>query len=179
MTIVRTFRKSLLLVTSLLLLGGPMRAENTDMTLDHSVDGVLIEAAWSPVAPPGIKTSALYLSLTNLGCANAVLVSVESPDFMHAHLHKSSMSGGMATMEAVVQVEVPAGKTAVFEPGGLHVMLMGAKRSLGLGETFPVTLGFQDGRKISVIASVTAPGKQPDASEHSMDGHDHGSMHMN
>ncbi|MEP3431224.1 MAG: copper chaperone PCu(A)C [Roseibium sp.] len=156
-------------------------AESDAANANQSGQGLVVETAWSPASAPGMNTSALYFSLTNIGCLTAVLETVESPGFRHAHLHKSSLSDGITTMESVAQVEISAGQTAYFKPGGLHVMLMGATRSFEIGDQFKVSLNFQDGRKIAVTAKVTAPGAvmmSDGGSKHQHD-HDLSPMSMN
>lgn len=135
------------------------------------IEGILASAAVSPATAPGITTSAVYLMLENKSGTGIDLVGVESPVFAMAHFHKTSMVNGLMSMEPVAQLALPADATVMFEPGGLHIMLMGAKTPLKAGETFPVTLVFGTGEKLEVPVSVVKPGKLPM--------HDHGAMHTN
>jgi copper(I)-binding protein len=58
-------------------------------------------------------------------------------------------------------VEIPAGGSVAFAPGGLHVMLMDLQRPMVEGESFTMTLMLEDGGEIPVevpILGVTARG---------------------
>lgn len=135
------------------------------------VSGVVVTAAHSPAVAPGIRTAAVYMVLENTGGAPVDLTAVESPAFAMGHIHKSSMVGGLMTMEVVAQLTVPADAHVVFEPGGLHIMLMGPSKSLKAGDTFSMTLIFGSGEQLEVPVAVVKPGMMP--------AHDHGSMKMN
>ena len=135
------------------------------------IEGIQASAAVSPAAAPGITTSAVYLMLANKSGTGVDLVGVESPAFAMAHFHKTSMVNGLMSMEPVAQLALPADATVMFEPGGLHIMLMGAKTPLKAGESFSVSLLFGTGEKLEVPVSVVKPGDLPV--------HDHGAMHTN
>lgn len=64
------------------------------------------------------------------------------------------MGGGAMTMQQVSSVAIAAGETVAFEPGGYHVMLMGLIEPLQVGQTFEVTLTFENAGEIVVIAEV-------------------------
>lgn len=48
------------------------------------------------------------------------------------------------TMRPVDSIELPAGETVKLEPGGYHVMLLELAAPLTAGQTFPVTLTFEE-----------------------------------
>jgi copper(I)-binding protein len=51
---------------------------------------------------------------------------------------------------------IPAGGSVVLEPSSYHLMLIGLKKPLTPGETFPLTLTFQKAGNISVTVPVHA-----------------------
>ncbi len=51
-------------------------------------------------------------------------------------------------------IEIPADGTTVFEPSGLHIMLIGLNRSLEVGDTFDVELEFENAGTITVQSEV-------------------------
>lgn len=63
---------------------------------------------------------------------------------------------GMGAMEMreVRSVDVPASQTVRLEPGGLHVMLFELAGPLEAGETFELTLTFDDGTEQTVTVEV-------------------------
>jgi copper(I)-binding protein len=76
-----------------------------------------------------------------------------------AEIHEHRMDHGVMRMRQVTGgVEVVASKKIVFEPGGLHVMLIGLKHPLKEGESFPLTLRFQKAGVEQVTVAVQKPG---------------------
>jgi copper(I)-binding protein len=63
----------------------------------------------------------------------------------------------MAHMRAVPELEVPAGATIRFEPGGLHVMLIGLREPLVAGQLFTLQLEFEHAGRHSVPVEVRDP----------------------
>ena len=131
--------------------------------------GLSAANAWIPLAPPNMKVHAGYLELTNSSSQPRYLVDVTSPIYESAELHVSRVVNDIATMERLAQIELPPGKTVLFEPGGLHLMLMGPKSKQTDGEEIPLTLVFQNGEKLEASAKVTAAKKMK--GDHSHHGH--------
>ena len=88
---------------------------------------------------PGVA----YFSITS--AANDRIVGISSPDAQSVEIHGSSTAGGMATMTKLDQVELPAGKTVTFGPGGLHVMVF-APVPRQANATFPIQITLESGR---------------------------------
>ena len=114
-----------------------------------------IEAPIVPLAPPGVMAHAAYFTLTNTGDAPRQLIGVSAEGYMMAHLHKTEVKDDIATMTLVDLLEIAPGQSIVFEPGGLHIMLMRPQALLEEGGTVELTLEFANGEKLPVMASVT------------------------
>ena len=54
-------------------------------------------------------------------------------------------------------LDIPAGQTVEFKPGGYHVMLIGLKRSLVPGDRFALQLVFERTGTIKVDSEVGQP----------------------
>ena len=104
-----------------------------------------------PVAPNG----AAYLRIENAGNAADRIVSASSPIAKRVELHAHETDGGVMKMRHVHSVEVPARGAVSFEPGRMHVMLIGLKEPLVAGRSFPLTLGFQNAGEIEVTVEIT------------------------
>lgn len=117
------------------------------------------EQAWIRAAPPGMPMLAGYARLTNRGPDELRLVSVSGDEFGAIELHRTRTEDGISRMRPVPVLEIPAGRTVVLEPGGLHLMLMRPVRSLDEGDRLILELGFEDGRKLPVefIVARAAP----------------------
>ncbi len=54
-------------------------------------------------------------------------------------------------------MEIPAGWQVTFEPGGLHVMLIGLHQDLEPGDVFTLTLEFENAGSVDVLIEVQVP----------------------
>jgi hypothetical protein len=68
------------------------------------------------------------------------------------------MEGDVMRMQMLVEgLEIPARDEVVLEPGGYHVMLIGVKQDLEVGDTFELTLAFQKTGQVTVQPEVRQP----------------------
>ena len=112
--------------------------------------------AWCPPTPPGAPTAAGYLTLANVGHAAARLIGGSSPVAAQVQLHSMTTQGGVMRMRPMTGgLSVAPGATASIQPGaGMHLMLIGLKRPLRVGEQVPVTLDFARAGKVNVAFVV-------------------------
>jgi len=112
--------------------------------------------AWSRSLPATADTGAVYFTITNHSGQDDALTGVSVPVAKMAELHRSTMTGDVMKMAPVPNgvVDIPNGETVKFEPGGLHVMLMGLTAPLTAGESFAATLHFRNAGDIAVTVSV-------------------------
>jgi copper(I)-binding protein len=102
-----------------------------------------------PNAPSGV----VYLTIVNKG-KDDTLLSVVASVADSATVHRTEIDNGVAKMTTVRDLPVKAGETVLFAPNGLHIMLIGLKRQLNTGETFPITLNFAVAGPITATVSV-------------------------
>jgi copper(I)-binding protein len=62
--------------------------------------------------------------------------------------------GGMMSMREVPSIALPAGSTVELAPGGLHLMLIDLVEDLSPGDTFELTLEFEQADSVTVTAEV-------------------------
>ncbi|MCP3856572.1 MAG: copper chaperone PCu(A)C [Actinomycetia bacterium] len=62
--------------------------------------------------------------------------------------------GGAMTMQEVASIPVAAGETVAFQPGGLHVMMLGLVEPLEVGDEFDITLTFANAGDVVVTVEV-------------------------
>lgn len=77
--------------------------------------------------PPGAPMAAAYFEVRNAGPDAIVLRAVRSTSFDSVEMHETREEDGMSRMRQLDKVQIPAGSTVIFEPGGKHLMLMGSK----------------------------------------------------
>lgn len=116
--------------------------------------GVLVARdAWIRETPPGRTVSAGYLTLVNPGPEPLILVDASSSGAERVEFHTHSHVDGMMRMRRVAEVEVPAGGSVSFVPGGLHLMLFGTA-SPREGAVVDVLLETASGESLEVAIPV-------------------------
>jgi copper(I)-binding protein len=110
--------------------------------------------AWTRPAAAG-GNAAGYVTLINAGGPDA-LVSAASPIAQQVELHTSSMAGGVMRMGAEAAAPIAAHGQLSLAPGGRHLMFIGLKRPLHLGDHAPAILAFKSGATVKVDFMVTA-----------------------
>ena len=109
---------------------------------------------WARAAQTG-GNSAAYLMLHNHSSSADELLGASSDIAEAVEVHLSQM-GPNGEMQMLPQESVPlaAGEEAMFQPGGLHIMLIGLKRDLKAGDSFQVVLHFKTHADITVEIPV-------------------------
>lgn len=134
-----------ILTASLLLIGAS--TATADATLE-------ISEAWVREAPPTARMMAGYMTINNTGDAAVTVISISSPDFDSAEIHRTVIEEDIARMLPVKQLEIPANSQVKLEPGGLHLMLFDPKRPLREGETVTLIIQRRDGDPLSTTSPV-------------------------
>jgi copper(I)-binding protein len=104
--------------------------------------------------PPAGETAAVYFVLANTGTKPVTVVGVTSAVAETAMIHETSVVDGQSRMRMRDKVVVPAGKTVTFAPEGLHVMFVGFRYDVSVGDRVPLTLQLEDGGKLAISATV-------------------------
>jgi copper(I)-binding protein len=136
--------KFLLSFAVLLALATPALAQESPI---HVAD-----AKARPTAPGG--TGVVYMTVMNHGAADDDLTGLSTPIADKAEMHRSMDTNGVSHMEPVADLPLKAYGAVDFGPGGLHVMLMGLKQPLKIGDSFPLTLTFAKAGQVTVTVSV-------------------------
>lgn len=116
-----------------------------------------ISDAWiRPPMGPG-SPAAGYLTITGGDAADA-LVGASTPIATDTQIHETTAgTDGMAGMQEVDRIDVAAGATVTFEPGGYHIMFMDPDAAmLEVGGTVELTLTFETAGDVTVEAEVKA-----------------------
>jgi copper(I)-binding protein len=120
-----------------------------------AASSVQVTGAWSRPAPAG-GNGVVYATLTSTGRADH-LVSASSPVAGRIEIHESMVMGGKAMMHSHPGgLDLAADKPVVLAAGGYHLMLIGLKTPLKVGETLPLTLKFQKAGTLVVQVPVRA-----------------------
>jgi copper(I)-binding protein len=164
--------------------GGLGACGDDDEGAEGAGAAIEVSGAWARTSPAGAEAGAAYMVISSADGATIVSASVDPEVAGVAELHEvvpaegamddmadgemadddmadgdmdhGGTDGEMAmTMQQVPSVEVPAGGTVVFEPGGFHVMLLELPDPLETGEEFDVTLTLDDDTEVVVPVTVS------------------------
>lgn len=146
-----------------------------------SEPGVTITEAWARTSPMSAENGAAYMLLEAATDDALVAVEVDASIAAEAQIHETVMAeGGMSdttmgdmsdttmgdssdttmggmgemTMQEVDRIDLPAGESVALEPGGYHVMLMGLAEPLAAGQSFQLTLSFEQAGEQVVDVTV-------------------------
>ncbi|WP_298719865.1 copper chaperone PCu(A)C [uncultured Oceanisphaera sp.] len=111
---------------------------------------------WSRPLPPVATTGVAYLTVTNKGETDDVLLSADSPIAEKVEIHTHIKDGDVMKMRQLNELVIPAGGEQTLAPGGHHLMLMGLKQVSAAGERFPLTLHFKEAGDLEVEVAVDA-----------------------
>lgn len=154
----RTFSK---LVFAAVLIGfaAPAFAQGAGST------SITVEQPWSRATPAGAKTGAVYMTIDNKSGTADRLTGASSDVADKLQIHEMKVENGVMQMREMSDgLSVPGNGSVVLKPGSYHVMLIGLKKPLTTGETFPLTLTFAKAGNISVTVPVQAMGATQDKS---------------
>lgn len=119
------------------------------------VGEIAIAHPYARATVPGQPTGGAYLRLENNGNSDK-LMAVKAAVSQSIEMHTASMDGDVMRMRQVDAIDVPAHKTVVLQPGGVHIMLVGLKAPLKEGDSFPMTLKFEKAGEVTVDVKVQA-----------------------
>jgi len=124
---------------------------------------IQVEKPYARATPGGATTGAVYMTLDNKSNAEDRLTGASSDVAITLQIHEMKVVNGTMEMREVAGgLAIPAGGSVVLKPGGYHVMLIGLKKPLKAGDSFPLTLQFQKAGKVSVTVPVQAMGGSND-----------------
>lgn len=138
-------------LAALFLLAGPLMLAGCQP--DSPTGGIVVDDPWIRAVPPSASATAGYFVLANGSGEDRVLEAVTVAGIPRVEIHETTMTDGVMRMRRLDSVTIPAGQTAVFAPGGRHLMLF-ADPLPAAGSTVTVELAFADGRALAFEAPV-------------------------
>lgn len=105
-----------------------------------------------------VSTGAVYMTIANSGGTDDRLVAAQSPVAKTVQLHIETNDNGIVKMRRLKSIDVKANSKATLAPGGMHFMLIGLVHHLKDGQSFPLTLTFENVGEIHVTVTVKKAG---------------------
>jgi periplasmic copper chaperone A len=116
------------------------------LTIDHP---------WSRATPTGAEVGSGYFVVTNGGSEPDRLIGGRTDIAERFELHVSETVDGVVRMRrAEGGVEIPARAVVTIGPGGIHAMLVGLRRPLKEGDSYPATLVFERAGDVAVTFRI-------------------------
>ncbi len=121
-----------------------------------------IDQAWVRLSPNKDSPSAGYF-VVHGGDAPTQLRGVLTDYALKVEMHESMNHDGMAMMQPVESVDIPAKGTVAFAPGGKHLMLWGVNDTAISRGKMTLTFLLANGDRLLVDAVIRKPGGEAPA----------------
>jgi copper(I)-binding protein len=103
-------------------------------------------------------TGAAFMLIRNEGSEPDRLMGGRTEVAEVVEIHETVLEDDIMKMQMLAEgLEVPARGEVQLEPGGYHVMLIGIKQDLNVGESYTLELQFEKSGTISVEPEVRQP----------------------
>ncbi|MEM7719175.1 MAG: copper chaperone PCu(A)C [Pseudomonadota bacterium] len=136
----------------------------------HDVGELTLMAPFARATLPNQPVAGGFLTITNNGETDDVLMSVSSAISERGEVHEMAMEGDTMRMRQLADgLVIPAGATVELKPGGYHLMFMKLNQPLVEGEMMDATLMFKNAGSVTLPFTIIGKGAK------SMDHSGHGS----
>lgn len=116
-----------------------------------------VDQAWVRLNPNENGPAAGYFTI-NGGAESTKLLRVTSEGARRIELHESIDKGGVMTMQAIENVDVPAKTKIQFAPGGKHLMIFDINPAIIESGKMTLTMLFANGDRLIVDAPIQQGG---------------------
>lgn len=138
-----------LIVISLIAFSFPSQAE------EYRAADLIVADPWSRPLPEVSVNGAAYMSIHNQGTKPDRITGAVSEIAENVEIHTHVNQDGLMKMVHLADgAELPPGEMVMFQPGGLHVMLLGLTTPLKVGTEYKLTLLFEVAGELEVVARV-------------------------
>ena len=109
----------------------------------HEEVGLLMSDGWIRASLGAGKTTAAYITLDNSHGPSDVLLSVSTPAASATEIHTMTMENDIMRMRRMENAPLPNGEVLSFQPGGMHIMLIGLTSQIQEGDEVVFTFVFE------------------------------------
>ena len=115
---------------------------------------VEIEGAYARASIPNVPNSAAFFVIKNNSDKDIAITGANSDIAEKNELHTHIKENKMMKMMKIEKLVVPAKSSLELKSGSDHIMLMGLKKELKVGDEINLELSFSDGDKKSIKVPV-------------------------
>jgi copper(I)-binding protein len=103
-----------------------------------------VEEPWVRATVASQQATGAFMQLTAREALT--LVGARSPVAERTEIHVTEIVEGVMKMRPIQSLPMVAGELVLLKPGNLHIMLMGLKQPLTVGQKVPLVLIFENAR---------------------------------
>jgi len=120
----------------------------------HEEHSLTVGSVWARATPGQTTNGSVYLTIKNNSPHSDELIKAHSNLSARTMLHTHIMDKGVARMRHVNSISIPKKSIIQLKPGGYHIMLMGLKKPLKIGDTILLLLTFRKAGSRNVTVSI-------------------------
>lgn len=109
-----------------------------------------VSNAYAKATPPNAKNSGAFMLIKNNTDKDIALVSVTNNLSDVTELHTHVEENGMKKMIQIPKIDIKANSITELKPGSLHIMFIGIKKPMVVGDNVKMTLTFDNGQTVTL-----------------------------
>ena len=121
-----------------------------------------VKDVWTRDSVGGRANAAVFMTIRSQTPDR--LIAASAPVAQRTDLMTMTSGSGAMGMRYVDGIDIPAGTPVSLNPTGLHVWLADLNQPLRAGQSFPLTLEFENAGRRQVTVSVIGPAAAPPVS---------------
>jgi copper(I)-binding protein len=118
-----------------------------------------VQDVWARDTVGSTANAAVFMTITSPTADR--LIAAETPVARKSDLMTMEDGTGAMAMKYLEAIDIPADKPVGLNPSGLHVWLADLNQPLKAGQTFPISLEFENSGRREVTVSVIEPAATP------------------
>ena len=130
--------------------------EANEETIEPAGDVVAVANAWIREMRTGASATAGYMTVVNIGEDDLSLIGIRSPAFDKVEVHEMVTIDDLPRMRKATPLDVPVGGRTRMAPGGKHLMLIGPRSDIEVGQQIDITLVFASGHEQTITLPVAS-----------------------
>jgi len=121
---------------------------------------IVLDHPWAQATPPKAVVGRAYVVITNRSAEMDHLVEVKTDAAQSTEIAGIRILQDVPNLRRLYNIDIPAGRSFSFSPGGYHILLRNLKRPLVVGDTIAGELIFENAGAVPVAFTVEAgPGR--------------------